>query len=172
MNWRYLRFLENFTVAMDVSQNGNVKNSESLFSVGEIEEIDFSKFMDRPTRPLNMDRQRSYDERSLSEISFSPRYSARNTDYFSRNVDHLECVYSPSRRSGLNTPMSHHSFDPHPMVGEAWEALRRSLVHFRGRPVGTIAALDNSEEELNYDQVRNLKELSIFLLNRCVFGAF
>ena len=40
------------------------------------------------------------------------------------------------------------------MVGEAWEALRRSLVHFRGNPVGTIAALDHSSEELNYDQVK------------------
>ncbi|KAL4360436.1 hypothetical protein GQ457_04G000330 [Hibiscus cannabinus] len=39
------------------------------------------------------------------------------------------------------------------MVAEAWEALRRSLVYFRGQPVGTIAALDNTEENLNYDQV-------------------
>jgi hypothetical protein len=39
-------------------------------------------------------------------------------------------------------------------VAEAWEALRRSLVYFRGEPVGTIAALDNSEEQVNYDQVK------------------
>jgi hypothetical protein len=39
-------------------------------------------------------------------------------------------------------------------VAEAWDALRRSLVVFRGQPVGTIAALDNTGEQLNYDQVK------------------
>jgi hypothetical protein len=39
-------------------------------------------------------------------------------------------------------------------VNEAWEALRKSVVYFRGQPVGTIAATDHaSEEVLNYDQV-------------------
>eukprot|EP00850_Spirogloea_muscicola_P016224 SM000130S27111 [mRNA] locus=s130:266742:270274:- [translate_table: standard] len=64
--------------------------------------------------------------------------------------------------SAVNTPRGyvHHShFDsgshlvPHPLVSEAWEALRKSLVFFRGKPVGTIAALDSEEEFLNYDQV-------------------
>ena len=144
-----------FMVNMELSQNGSVKGNESLFSVAEIEEIDFSKIMERPPRPLNMDRQRSLDERSISELSigFSPRHLSKNVDNFSRAVDHADFVYSPSRRSGLNTPISQHTVEPHPMVGDAWDALRRSLVYFRGRPVGTIAALDNSEEELNYDQV-------------------
>ncbi|XWS39458.1 hypothetical protein CRYUN_Cryun18bG0055900 [Craigia yunnanensis] len=39
------------------------------------------------------------------------------------------------------------------MVAEAWEVLKRSLVYFCGQPVGTIIALDNFEENLNYDQV-------------------
>ncbi|XP_045820460.1 probable alkaline/neutral invertase B [Trifolium pratense] len=39
------------------------------------------------------------------------------------------------------------------MISQAWESLRNSIVHFRGVPVGTIAALDNSDENLNYDQV-------------------
>ncbi|KAG0453464.1 hypothetical protein HPP92_024768 [Vanilla planifolia] len=50
--------------------------------------------------------------------------------------------------------MARNSFEPHPMVAEAWDALRRSLVYFRGQPLGTIAAVDHaSEEVLNYDQV-------------------
>jgi hypothetical protein len=61
---------------------------------------------------------------------------------------------SPGRRSGFNTPLSQFGFETHPTVAEAWEALRRSLVYFRGEPVGTIAALDNSEEQVNYDQVK------------------
>ncbi|TXG64729.1 hypothetical protein EZV62_011723 [Acer yangbiense] len=121
-------------------------------------ECDFSKLTER-TRPLNIERQRSCDERSLNELTvgFSPRFSVRNTDSSSslfRMAENLDgVVFSPGRRSGFTTPRSQFGFEPHPMIGEAWEALRRSLVYFRGNPVGTIAALDNSEEELNYDQV-------------------
>jgi Alkaline and neutral invertase len=45
-------------------------------------------------------------------------------------------------------------FEPHPTVVAAWEALRKSIVYFRGQPVGTVAACDTATEEaLNYDQV-------------------
>lgn len=130
---------------------------DGLCTVGEIEECDFSKVLERP-RPLNVDRdrQKSVDERSLSELSigFSPRLFPKNEDSIIRTVsDTLDGAFSPGRWSGFNTPRSQFGFEPHPMVGEAWDALRRSLVYFRGKPVGTIAALDNSEEELNYDQV-------------------
>ncbi|KAK9279035.1 hypothetical protein L1049_012710 [Liquidambar formosana] len=39
------------------------------------------------------------------------------------------------------------------MVEEAWEALEKSLVYFQGNPVGTLAAVDPSAEDLNYNQV-------------------
>lgn len=39
------------------------------------------------------------------------------------------------------------------MVADAWDSLRKSLVYFRGKPVGTIAALDSTEDALNYNQV-------------------
>ncbi|KAF8405365.1 hypothetical protein HHK36_010269 [Tetracentron sinense] len=140
-------------IAMDVPQNGSVKSLDTLCTVAEIEEFDFSRLSDRPPRPLNIERKRSFDERSLSELSIglSPRNSSRNAEY-SRILDHLENIFSPGRRSGFNTPRSQNCFEPHPMVADAWEALRRTLVYFRGQPVGTIAALDHSEEELNYDQ--------------------
>ncbi|KAL3643104.1 hypothetical protein CASFOL_013919 [Castilleja foliolosa] len=47
-----------------------------------------------------------------------------------------------------------HIDEPHPMISEAWDNIRRSMVYFRGQPVGTITALDNSDEKLNYDQKR------------------
>ncbi|KAH0981095.1 hypothetical protein GBA52_008272 [Prunus armeniaca] len=138
----------------DMSQNGNIRHVDALCSVAEIEEIDFSKLLDRPSF-LNMERKRSFDERSLSELSvaLSPRHSSRNADNSSRFFDHPEYVFSPSRTSFIGTPRSLTGFEPHPMVAEAWETLRRSLVFFRGQPVGTIAATDTSEEKLNYDQV-------------------
>jgi hypothetical protein len=39
------------------------------------------------------------------------------------------------------------------MISQGWESLRDSIVLFDGNPVGTIAAMDNSDEKLNYDQV-------------------
>ncbi|KAK9108718.1 hypothetical protein Sjap_016778 [Stephania japonica] len=137
---------------MDVPQNGSVRSHEMPNLFTEIEEC-FSRFADRP-RVLSIERQRSFDEKSFSELSigFSPLNSSRNVEHF-RLVDHLENMFSQGRKSGLTTPRSYHSFELHPMVAEAWEALHRSLVHFRGQPVGTIAALDHSEEKLNYDQV-------------------
>ncbi|WP_421658100.1 glycoside hydrolase 100 family protein [Leptothermofonsia sp. ETS-13] len=38
------------------------------------------------------------------------------------------------------------------LVKEAWELLEDSVVHYRGRPVGTVAARDPYAEALNYDQ--------------------
>ncbi|BAZ07541.1 glycoside hydrolase 100 family protein [Calothrix sp. NIES-3974] len=36
---------------------------------------------------------------------------------------------------------------------EAWSALEKSIIYYQGRPIGTVAAYDNSTEALNYDQV-------------------
>ncbi|CAN4099930.1 unnamed protein product [Withania somnifera] len=119
-----------------------MRNVSSNCSISEIDDYDLSKLLDRPR--LNIERKRSFDERSLSEVSIG----------LSRGLDHYESA-SPGR-SVLDTPVSstRNSFEPHPMVAEAWDALRHSLVHFRGQPVGTIAAIDHaSEEVLNYDQV-------------------
>lgn len=119
-------------------------NGSSVWSISEMDDIDFSRLSDKPK--LNIERKRSFDERSLSELSIG----------LARGIDTFETTYSPGGRSGFNTPASstRNSFEPHPMVADAWEALRRSLVYFRGQPVGTIAAYDHaSEEVLNYDQV-------------------
>ncbi|KAF8104949.1 hypothetical protein N665_0165s0035 [Sinapis alba] len=108
-------------------------NSQS--SLSDVD--DLSRLLDRPR--LNIERKRSFDERSFSEMGIMD-----------------SGINSPGGRSGWETPASstRNSFEPHPMVAEAWDALRRSLVHFRGQPVGTIAAYDHaSEEVLNYDQV-------------------
>ncbi|KAK9713727.1 hypothetical protein RND81_06G047400 [Saponaria officinalis] len=122
-----------------------LRKVSSHASISEMDDFDLSKLLDKPR--LNIERQRSFDERSLSELSIGLNKGS---------VDNFENMYSPGARSGFDTPASsaRNSFEPHPMVAEAWEALRRSMVHFRGQPVGTIAAYDHaSEEVLNYDQV-------------------
>jgi hypothetical protein len=48
----------------------------------------------------------------------------------------------------------HHSaLEPHPMISDGWDALQRYLVFFHRKLVGTIAAMDPTEDFLNYNQV-------------------
>ncbi|KAF5183451.1 Alkaline/neutral invertase CINV2 [Thalictrum thalictroides] len=151
-------------MSMDgVTENGNGSTQSrepsppSTATAADIDDYDyFSRLGDRP-RTLNMDRKRSMDERSLNEITMGlspPPYSSRNNEHF-RSTDQFNNVGSPAaRRSGYTTPNANYSLEPQPhIVHEAWEALRRSLVSFRGKLVGTIAALDSSDSQLNYDQV-------------------
>ncbi|KAG6644638.1 probable alkaline/neutral invertase F [Carya illinoinensis] len=126
----------------NMSQNGSKTSFETSGSIFEIEDFDILGSLDRP-RPIHVEKNRSFDGRSNGGYA----------DNSAPIVDHLEYGSSPCRRSGFNTPRSSCHFESHPMVAEAWEALRRSLVYFRGQPVGTIAAVDHSVEELNYDQV-------------------
>ncbi|MBA0731461.1 hypothetical protein Golax_004614 [Gossypium laxum] len=132
---------------MEGTKEMGLRNVSSTCSINEMDDYDLSRLLDKPR--LNIERQRSFDERSLSELSIGLTRAG---------LDNYETTYSPGgrSRSGFDTPASstRNSFEPHPMVAEAWEALRRSLVHFRDQPVGTIAAYDHaSEEVLNYDQV-------------------
>lgn len=150
----------------NVSQNGSKKSLETSGSIFEIEDFDVLRSLERP-RPVSIERVRSFDERSFSELSssLSPRGFGRNPDSSAHIIDHLEYTSSPSRRSGLNTPRSNCHFESHPLVADAWEALRRSLVYFRGQPVGTIAAVDHSVEDLNYDQVNPHFQYLFFLIS-------
>ncbi|KAL6216249.1 hypothetical protein ACLB2K_009475 [Fragaria x ananassa] len=116
------------------AENGNVRSShEAAGSIFDIGNSDFLKMLERP-RTINVERKRSFDERSFSDLS---------------NIEHLEYMSS----SVLNTITPKSCYDSHLMVSDAWETLRRSVVHFRGQPVGTLAAVDSSVEQLNYDQV-------------------
>ncbi|GFY85269.1 cytosolic invertase 2 [Actinidia rufa] len=129
---------------MDGIKEYGLRNVSSHCSISEMDDYDLSKLLDKPR--INVERKRSFDERSLSELSIG----------LARGLDMYENTYSPVGRSTLDTPTSsgRNSFEPHPMIADAWEALRRSLVFFRDQPVGTIAAYDHaSEEVLNYDQV-------------------
>jgi len=110
--------------------------------------------METRPRTLNLER-RSKEEKTLSDLTISVSHP-RGLETV-RSSDRLEAMSSPSMsiRSGMGTPRSscHTPFAPHPMVADAWENLRKSLVYFRGKPVGTIAALDSTEDTLNYNQV-------------------
>lgn len=49
------------------------------------------------------------------------------------------------------------------MVDEAWKRLKKSYVYFKGKPVGTLAAMDPTAETLNYNKVYQM-----FLVNNLI----
>ncbi|XP_057980233.1 probable alkaline/neutral invertase F isoform X2 [Malania oleifera] len=65
------------------------------------------------------------------------------------NLEAFEPTISPGSRSNGHQSNGENGA----MVEEAWECLRKSFVYFKGKPVGTLAAVDTSTEALNYNQV-------------------
>ncbi|CAA6668408.1 unnamed protein product [Spirodela intermedia] len=130
---------------MEGTREPGMRSVGSYCSVTDADDLSLLRLLDKPK--LNIERKRSFDERSLSDLSISNI----------RGPDPLDGIHSPGAgRSGFNTPSSSawNSFEPHPMVADAWDALRKSMVYFRGQPLGTLAAVDHAAEEvLNYDQV-------------------
>ncbi|XP_044966566.1 cytosolic invertase 1-like [Hordeum vulgare subsp. vulgare] len=136
---------------MEVAGTGAATPSHA--SVVDTDDFDLSRLLNHRPR-INVERQRSFDDRSLGDLYLSAMDGRGAGGY----MDSYESMYSPGGglRSLTGTPASSTrlSFEPHPLVGDAWDALRRSLVCFRGQPIGTIAAVDSSSGEvLNYDQV-------------------
>ncbi|CAN6228140.1 unnamed protein product [Urochloa humidicola] len=143
-----------------------MRKASSQASLADPDDFDLTRLLNHKPR-INVERQRSFDDRSLSELSLTGGGGgggSRGGWVYGGGgggggmmAESYESMYSPGGglRSYCGTPASSTrlSFEPHPLVGEAWDALRRSLVSFRGQPLGTIAAVDHSAGEvLNYDQ--------------------
>ena len=138
-----------------------MRRASSQASLADPDDFDLTRLLNHKPR-INVERQRSFDDRSLSELSLSGAGAGGRGGWggcgAGAGAESYESMYSPGGglRSYCGTPASSArlSFEPHPLVGEAWDALRRSLVSFRGQPLGTIAAVDHSAGEvLNYDRV-------------------
>ncbi|RAL49320.1 hypothetical protein DM860_012753 [Cuscuta australis] len=123
----------------EVNPNGSLKEMEGILSMEELEEFDFLKFSEKP-RNVNIERRSSWDERTLLTSPSAPLDS----------IFFLDGGVVSEKKSSPKSPFGD---SPPPLVAEAWDHLKQSLVYFRGKPVGTIAALDCSDEKLNYDQV-------------------
>ncbi|CAM6086707.1 unnamed protein product [Calypogeia fissa] len=121
-------------------------------------EFDVGKLVEAKHRTTGGETHRSLDEKSFSELmNFTDTSSMRPLRAMEtvKSSDCLEGMVSPSTRGcgGSSTPRLQPTIEPHMMVSAGWDALRKSLVFFRGQPVGTIAASDPTEDSLNYNQV-------------------
>lgn len=154
-------FLDAFVSVLVDMEGDGLKKVVSNGSIAEVDDYDLSKLLDHKPR-LNVERQKSFDESEL---------------LIAANWENLDNPRTLGVRSGMDTiPDTPASYSLHPAVTEGWEAIRRSLVHFRGQPVGTLAAHDHATEEvLNYDQVKKLCTLLFleeFELLNCVEFVF
>jgi hypothetical protein len=91
----------------------------------------------------------------FAELKIDTNYDSSNLEQKTklRHIErHKSCGVSKAILSdGCGGQPCH----PHQTLEEdaAWEALKKSIVYFRGKPIGTVAAIDKSQGELNYDQV-------------------
>lgn len=149
--------LSSLTLETPEALSNRTNNNDAYYLAGD-NGIDFTKLLEvrpRPIRATQIESHKSLDERSLNDIISSGLSSPRPPRQLEtvKSSECLEALLSPSIRPSGGTPREHHAFEPHPMIADAWEALRRSMVFFRAKPVGTIAALDPTEDSLNYNQV-------------------
>ncbi|KAL3687829.1 hypothetical protein R1sor_014138 [Riccia sorocarpa] len=136
-------------------------------TVPDIEDV--AKLLDARPRQIivNGDSHRSLDERAFNEIinlsdtSLRPPRSLE-TVKSSECLDKLTAGQGNGRTVLNGTPNQprrpavnedDEPISPTSMVEGAWIALKKAQVLFRGKPVGTIAASDPTEDSLNYNQV-------------------
>ena len=143
-------------------------------------DVDFSFPMDIPSHaPGIASKLEKALSRSKSRSIAVSRINSRafTSDYLEAlHIDTPPFVRTPSVKSIASlldqeetTPRSPSSdiftsqvpFEPNPTFFDAWDCLRKSIVTFAGEPVGTIAALDPSEETLNYNQVSHCRNSDI-----------
>ncbi|WOG84740.1 hypothetical protein DCAR_0103924 [Daucus carota subsp. sativus] len=144
------------TPSADVTLTEFVNNVETPCTVSELDEFDFSKFPQQP-RLLKKEGDRLGSRLSLDKISFSDlkcfSYQMSSETDSTSKLPHSDALPSSTVKSDSDTTSSAEGHETSPMISEAWEALKRAKLHFRGKAIGTIAAMDSSEEKLNYDQV-------------------
>ncbi|XP_074332905.1 putative alkaline/neutral invertase F isoform X2 [Apium graveolens] len=139
----------------DVTPSENAEDLETSCIAPKIN-FDFSKFPERP-RKLSKDGD-MLRAKSLSEISFSGL--GRLSPQMSSRIDRISELHCSDGlppplpvNTDLDTASSAEGHETSLMMSEAWEALKQAKLHFHGEAVGTVAATDNFEEKLNYDQV-------------------
>ena len=105
-----------------------------------------------PEKPLVF-RTEVDEEKAVSTFKHPPNIET--------NIGNLDQNTSPGSRLTDTESAS--------LVDEAWERLQKSLVYFRGKPVGTLAAMDPSTEPLNYNQVSLC--YNIIYLHMCYYAS-
>ena len=114
------RMLNSSMISTDIPQESIVRNADPFATATENGTFDFSQLPEKP-RPINLEHQRSLNERPLSEL-MSPNFISQRPS--SRTTKTIKCLDKGLLLSAQNTPHSAQaSSEPHPMIVDAWEAL-------------------------------------------------
>lgn len=107
-----------------------------------------SENIERPSSCIEEDEEEVAAEKLKKKAAFSDKVldnvkaTLRACPSLSSNLNSYEACENSSSRVNSS-----------PMMEEAWERLQKSYVYYKGKPVGTLAAMDPSAETLNYNQV-------------------
>lgn len=91
----------------------------------------------------------------VGPLLMKPSPSVANMDQMSDPIVSPRSVLAPQGGHG-GASCSDFPTATMSMMEEAWERLKKSFVFFKGRPVGSVAAVDPSAEALNYNQVKSI----------------
>lgn len=113
-----------------------ISDSEKLKASDSSENVEFSKSKAKKTVTMSDEDSAFSENPSLTKIAM-----LRPCPSVGTNLEFLNSIDN--------------STNGFAMMEEAWERLKKSYVYFKGQPVGTLAAMDPSAEDLNYNQVLN-----------------
>lgn len=119
---------------------------DSVASEEEKESVDDTPEKMKKTvrlRASNVDNISDYNASTVPQMSLKPCPSLGT----SIENSELKSIWSAIRSNGSG------SEDGGTMMEEAWDRFLKSYVYFKGKPVGTLAAMDPIAEALNYNQV-------------------
>jgi hypothetical protein len=100
--------------------------------------------------------------------STTPRSSAAAAHSASSNHKNNNSYSIMSRTSSIARSLHDPMCEPNYSFIDGWDRLSRSIVTLAGEPVGTIAALDPSQEALNYNQVAECIDKLGAIINQLV----
>ncbi|KAK8711367.1 hypothetical protein V6N13_146651 [Hibiscus sabdariffa] len=128
---------ENPNITIEKCQ-GSVGKGESYQSQEENESTEKTEKLKKMVRVQSYEK--IADNASVAHISLKS-YASVGTSF--ENFE-LNGIYSAIKSNNTENTA---------MMEEAWETLQKSYVYYKGRPVGTLAAMDPTAEALNYNQV-------------------
>ncbi|TYI14841.1 hypothetical protein ES332_A08G149100v1 [Gossypium tomentosum] len=139
-----IKWTDNGKTSLESNQR-EIGKEESSKSEEENESTDK---LDKPMKTL---RVQSNENISKSNNANVAQMSLKPSPSVGSSLENLELdSLLPAVRS-VDSPLG--STENGAMLEEAWEGLQKSYVYYKGKPVGTLAAMDPIAEALNYNQV-------------------
>ncbi|PPD75878.1 hypothetical protein GOBAR_DD27197 [Gossypium barbadense] len=151
-----VKWTDNGKTSLESNQRESPKISTEIFqdTIGKEESSKLeeeNESTDKLDKPMKTLRVQSNENISKSNNANVAQMSLKPSPSVGSSLENLELdSLLPAVRS-VDSPLG--STENGSMLEEAWEGLQKSYVYYKGKPVGTLAAMDPIAEALNYNQV-------------------